>query len=152
MTRRTFTGWHMAALLVAFFGVVVAVNFYMAHIAISTFGGTVVDNSYVASQEFNGWLEKARRQKALGWRTRLTVDPARRVELNLAKHGVALGGAVVSGVARHPLGRAPDVPLSFRIGGPGQFRSIQSLPAGRWLVHVAIIQDGHEMRLIESLQ
>ncbi|MGE0776676.1 MAG: FixH family protein, partial [Sphingomonadaceae bacterium] len=53
---RSFTGRHMAIILIAFFGVVIAVNFYMARMAIGTFGGTVVDNSYVASQRFNGWL------------------------------------------------------------------------------------------------
>ena len=52
---KPFTGWHMTAILVGFFSTVIAVNVYMAHAAISTFGGTVVDNSYVASQEFNGW-------------------------------------------------------------------------------------------------
>ena len=53
--------------MVAFFGVVIAVNLLMAHYAVSTFSGTVVDNSYVASQEFNGWLGAARAQRALGW-------------------------------------------------------------------------------------
>ena len=59
MSGRKFTGWHMTGILVAFFGVVVSVNVFMARAAISTFGGTVVDNSYVASQKFNGWLDKA---------------------------------------------------------------------------------------------
>ena len=67
MSGRKFTGWHMTGILVAFFGVVVSVNVFMARAAISTFGGTVVDNSYVASQKFNGWLDKAEAQKALGW-------------------------------------------------------------------------------------
>ena len=66
MSGRKFTGWHMTGILVAFFGVVVSVNVFMAQAAISTFDGTVVDNSYVASQKFNGWLDKAEAQKALG--------------------------------------------------------------------------------------
>ena len=59
-TRRRFTGYHMAAILVAFFGVIIAVNMVMATLATRTFGGVVVENSYVASQEFNGWLKDAR--------------------------------------------------------------------------------------------
>jgi nitrogen fixation protein FixH len=43
----------MAMILVAFFAVVIAVNLLMARLAISTFGGVVVENSYVASQHFN---------------------------------------------------------------------------------------------------
>ena len=54
--RREFTGRDMAKILVAGFGLVVAVNFGMATIAARSFSGTVVDNSYIASQKFNGWL------------------------------------------------------------------------------------------------
>ena len=56
---RPFTGRHMAMILVAFFGVVIVVNLIMARYASSTFGGIVVENSYVASQEFNKWLDEA---------------------------------------------------------------------------------------------
>ena len=70
MKARKFTGWHMTGILVAFFGVVVTVNIVMARAAIGTFGGTVVENSYVASQKFNGWLDQAKAQDKMGW----TVD------------------------------------------------------------------------------
>lgn len=149
---RTFTGHHMTAILVAFFGVVIAVNFYMARVAVSTFGGTVVDNSYVASQHFNRWLAEARAQKALGWKADVAVDGQRRTEIDLSTSGVALRGAAVIGVARHPLGRAPDVALNFSALAPGRFRSVETLPAGRWLVHLSIRRRGQEMRLIETLQ
>ena len=65
--RQPFTGRHMFAILAGFFGVVIAVNFTMASYATSTFGGVVVENSYVASQEFNRWLDQAEAQEALGW-------------------------------------------------------------------------------------
>jgi len=45
MTGKPFTGRHMLAVLVGFFGVVIAVNFIMASYATSTFGGVVVENS-----------------------------------------------------------------------------------------------------------
>src|SRR3546814_19411645 len=57
--RRPFTGRHAAMILIAFFGVVISVNIVMASFALSTFGGTVVDNSYVASQHSNEWLATA---------------------------------------------------------------------------------------------
>jgi nitrogen fixation protein FixH len=66
MTRR-FTGRHMLAAMLAFFGVILAVNMAMATLATRTFGGVVVENSYVASQEFNAWLAAARAQRKLGW-------------------------------------------------------------------------------------
>ena len=73
--QKIFTGRHMAAILIAFFGVVMTVNFIMARFALSTFGGTVVDNSYVASQSFNEWLAESRAQKALGWTVTVTSAP-----------------------------------------------------------------------------
>ena len=65
--RKPFTGRHFTLIMVAFFGVVIAINLVMARYASATFGGVVVENSYVASQRFNSWLGKARTQDALGW-------------------------------------------------------------------------------------
>ena len=65
--KREFTGRHFTAILLGWFGVVVTVNLFMASLATQGFGGVVVKNSYVASQKFNGWLDAAREQEALGW-------------------------------------------------------------------------------------
>jgi nitrogen fixation protein FixH len=148
---RKFTGWHMFAILIAFFGVVISVNMVMATAAIRTFGGTVVDNSYVASQHFNAWLAEARAQERLGWTTRLGVDDGRHVTVTLSDRGAPLPGAEIEAVAHHPLGRAPDVPLRFGARANGAYVSHETLPAGRWLVHVEVRQGGRDLRLIESL-
>ncbi|MGO4840209.1 FixH family protein, partial [Rhizobiaceae sp. 2RAB30] len=76
MTRRgngTFTGRHMLAIMVAFFGTIIAVNVTMATLAGRSWTGFVVKNSYVASQEFNRKAEQGRAQAALGWESRLTM-------------------------------------------------------------------------------
>ena len=138
---RYFSGWHMTAVLVAFFGVVIAVNVTMATFAVRTFGGTVVDNSYVASQEYNGWLAAARRQQQLGWTITPKLDAERRVEVLSSVEGTE-----VSGFARHPLGRAADVPLTFV-----NHRSVQALPPGRWAVHLLVRRNGEQARLVEVL-
>ncbi|PKP89530.1 MAG: hypothetical protein CVT75_12940, partial [Alphaproteobacteria bacterium HGW-Alphaproteobacteria-14] len=62
-----FTGKHMAMVFIGGFGVVIAVNLVMATFAVSSFHGVVVDNSYVASQKFNGWMDEAEKSRALGW-------------------------------------------------------------------------------------
>ncbi|MCL6699006.1 FixH family protein [Sphingomonas sp. NSE70-1] len=143
---RPITGWHATAALVAFFGVVVAVNLTMAAFATRTFGGVVVENSYVASQKYNDWLAAAERQNQLNWKIVPGVDTDRRVTVSLA-----LAGAEVRGFARHPLGREADVPLTF-IAQEGGFRSANPLPAGRWNVHLLVKRGSDEARLIESLQ
>jgi len=145
MTRQ-FTGWHFTAIIVAFFGVVIAVNIIMATLAVRTFGGVVVENSYVASQEYNGWLAKARRQERLGWHVRATLDESRHVAVSLAPKDAEL-----SGFARHPLGREADIPLIFTTKGGGSV-SDRALPAGRWQVHLHVRRGPHEARSIEVLQ
>ncbi len=138
MMTRPFTGWHMALILIAFFSVVIGVNITMARFAIGTFGGTVVDNSYVASQQYNGWLAKARRQAALGWHPRVSADASRHVVIAIATHAGPLIGARVVATAIHPLGALPPVRLTFTQSDGGA-RSVQSLPAGRWLLHIDVV-------------
>jgi len=62
--ERELTGRKVLAILVAFFGTVIAVNILLAVKAVSTFPGLEVENSYVASQSFDKELAA---QKALGW-------------------------------------------------------------------------------------
>lgn len=96
---RPFTGRHMAMIMVSFFSVVIAVNVFMAREAISTFSGVVVENSYVASQHFNRWLDEARAERALGWKAAISRRSDDRVELALS--GMAAAPAAVFAVARH---------------------------------------------------
>lgn len=65
MTReRKITGWHVLFGFVGAFGIIIAVNFYLAYNAVATFPGLEVRNTYVASQNFD---EKKAAQLALGW-------------------------------------------------------------------------------------
>lgn len=151
MKVRKFTGWHMTGILVAFFGVVVTVNLVMARAAIRTFGGTVVENSYVASQKYNGWLDKAEAQKAMGWTVDARLDGKRHVAVALAAGERALHGASVEAVVRHPLGRVPETTLRFSKADDMRWTSTRPLPEGRWIVHLTVRRGGDEYRKIEEL-
>ncbi|TIV43240.1 MAG: cytochrome oxidase, partial [Mesorhizobium sp.] len=70
---REFTGRHMLVIILAFFGVVIAVNLTMATLASTSWTGLVVENTYVASQQFNKKAEEGRAQAALGWTGKLTI-------------------------------------------------------------------------------
>jgi nitrogen fixation protein FixH len=149
--NRTFTGRHMAIIMVVFFGVVIAVNVVNAIYASSTFGGMVVENSYVASQKFNGWLKEARQEKALGWTVAVERGRAGRLEVQVTDAGRALAVAKVEAVVRHPLGGVPERSLSFRDLGSGRYESLQPLPAGRWIVHLTLSAEGRQIRRIVDL-
>ncbi len=150
--RSQFTGRHMAAILVAFFGVVIAINLVMATFASRTFGGMIVENSYVASQKFNGWLEKARAEKALGWSLAVKRGARDRLEASLGAGARPIDGAEMAAVAHHPLGRMPERSLRFRNIGAGRYESVSPLPAGRWIVRVSVRVEGRSLHQIVDLQ
>ena len=150
--KRPFTGRHMTAILLAFFGTVIAVNVTMAMFATGTFAGTVVDNSYVASQHFNRWLDEAHAQEALGWSEKIGLDNDRRITIILHERQQALNGVSVDAIARHPLGRAPDVTLHFTQVSADQYRSLTPLPTGRWAVHFTLAEGSREKRLIRDIR
>ncbi|MBB6124857.1 FixH family protein [Sphingobium subterraneum] len=137
-THRPFTGWHMTIILVTFFAIVMAVNFTMARIALSSFGGTVVDNSYVASQHYNAWLAQADAQQRLGWDKTVTLDDARHLVLTVRKDGVPLDTLRATATVSHPLGLAPARALHFATVETGGLRSVEALPPGRWRIDLAV--------------
>lgn len=128
-TPTRFTGHHMLAIMIAFFGVVIVVNVVMARFAVSTFTGEVVENGYVASQHFNRWLDEAHREQGLGWRAKVERGADGHIVVSLVG---APAAAVLTAQAREPLGRVPGMVLHFVSLGGGRFRSLEALPAARW--------------------
>ena len=148
-TTGPFTGRHAAILTVLFFSVVIGVNFIMARAALKTFGGTVVENSYVASQSFNGWLHEAKREQDLGWGAVAERRGDNRVLVQLS--GVPAGAVTLTGEARHPLGTLVDRQLSFARQADGSFLSAQPLPAGRWQLRLVLSAAGQVWRSQQDL-
>jgi nitrogen fixation protein FixH len=72
-SQAKFTGKHLIAVMVAFFGVIISVNVFMAVKANTTWSGLVVKNSYVAGLSFTEKSEEARAQDALGWTAALDI-------------------------------------------------------------------------------
>ncbi|MBU6266163.1 MAG: FixH family protein [Sphingomonadales bacterium] len=137
---RPFTGWHATAILVAFFAVVIAVNIGMARLAIHTFSGVVVQNSYDASQSFNGWLKEAAREKALGWDARATRLADGRVAVSIARDGATPipAGVVLSADAIRPLGKPEDHAVAFTRDGADNWASTVPLAPGRWKLRLTL--------------
>ncbi|HSG35692.1 MAG TPA: FixH family protein [Sphingomonadaceae bacterium] len=144
-----FTGWHATGILVVFFGIIVTVNVSMAMLARSNFSGAVVENSYVASQEFNSWLAQAEQARSLGWSPRVSRRDDGRLSVGLAG---APAGIALKGTARHPLGRSDDLLLEFRVQDDGSFRSREALPEGRWILRLEAMHGGILWRAEEHLR
>lgn len=133
---RRFTGWHMTIVMIAFFGVVIAVNLTLAFFAGSSWTGLVVQNSYVASQHFNEGLNAARKQKAYGWHSELSYQNR---ELTFELRDRTGAPVVIEGLnvfLGRPAFEQKDhtVPLAYI--GDGRYHAVTELAPGVWVARV----------------
>ncbi|MER9302960.1 FixH family protein [Mesorhizobium sp. M0496] len=133
---REFTGRHMLATILAFFGVVIAVNLTMATLANTSWTGLVVENTYVASQEFNKKAEAGRAQAALGWTGQLTIasGEVRYSLTDAAGKPVPLHGVKV--LFRHPAYEKEDESIKLVLASGQQFAALHTPKDGVWIVEV----------------
>jgi nitrogen fixation protein FixH len=133
---REFTGKHMLAIILAFFGVVITVNLTMATLATTSWTGLVVENTYVASQQFNKKAEEGRAQAALGWTAKLTVanGEVRYGLTDAAGKPVALHGVKV--LFRHPAYESEDESVALAPGQRQEFAARHVPRDGVWIVEV----------------
>jgi len=139
--NKKFTGKHMAMVFVGGFGVVIAVNLLMASFAVSGFHGVVVENSYVASQNFNGWLEKTKTSRALGWE--VTSERRDDGRVILVTEGVPEGAAITAEL-RRPIGEKDFASLTFAPDADGRWVSTEAVAEGRWTMRIAIAAAGQD--------
>lgn len=133
-------GWHVAAGMVAFFGVIFAVNGYFLASALNTHTGIVSKQPYRKGLDYNRRIAADARQQELGWRHGIALAPDRRsVEMNLAdRHGQPVTGLLVEGFIGRPSTEQHDVRFNLREVAPGRYKAdIAGLAPGNWLLQVA---------------
>lgn len=81
MSQRVLTGRTVFLITASAFAVIITVNLTLAFQAVRTFPGLEVQNSYVASQDFD---RKRKAQESLGWTARAGIE---RGELRLVLTG-----------------------------------------------------------------
>lgn len=149
--QKEFTGRHMLFLMLAFFGVIIAVNLTMARFATSSWTGLVVKNSYVASQAFNRELAEAKKQAARGWTGDIRFTDGA-IELSLVDSngaGVSLDTALVE-VGR-PAFEQVDHKLTMTSYGNGIYRAADPLARGVWQISVRATSSAGDYRLDKRL-
>ncbi len=123
-----FTGRKVLAAFVAAFGVIIGVNLLMAYYAIGTFPGMDVQNSYVASQNFD--TERAA-QLALGWTVSVTYEPGDLVVEVVDKSGRPADVALLNAIVGRPTESRDDQTPQFQQRG-GKFHAPMVLAEGKW--------------------
>lgn len=127
-----FTGWHMLAVMVCFFGVIIGVNVFMAVSASRTWTGLVVENSYVASQEFNTKLGVANARTEAGWQGGLDyVDNALVFSL-MDKDGNPIDLGTITIEVSRPIGVEGDDIVVLQKQDDGTHKAPIMLEPGVW--------------------
>jgi nitrogen fixation protein FixH len=127
-----FTGKHMALLAVSFFGVIISVNVGMAVLSQTSWTGLVVENSYVASQEFEEKRLAHDRQLAAGWQSTFTYEAgvAQLIVRDGAGDPVDLGPVAL--LINRPVGGHDDANLTPARATDGTYSAPVALGDGVW--------------------
>lgn len=131
-SKGEFTGRHMWLVVIAFFGTIIAVNITMAVVASTSWTGLVVQNSYVASQEFEEKRLAHLAQLDAGWRSSLTYvgDVAVLSVTDGAGQPVELGEPVLQ--INRPVGGHDDQQVALSRQPDGTYAGPVTLGPGVW--------------------
>lgn len=135
-SEKTFTGWHMFAVITGFFTVVIAVNVTMAMFATGSWTGLVVKNSYVASQNYNAVLQDARAQDARGWTSALDYADGRLRLTLMDRSGAPISSARINVQLSRPVGIGEDRSVALVERLPGAYEALEQLGPGIWNIEV----------------
>jgi nitrogen fixation protein FixH len=158
MSTRTpgFTGTHMLLTTCAFFAVIIAVNFTMAWYASSSWSGLVVENTYVASQEFNQKAAAMKAMAASGITGRLSLKGGEiHYDIGNRDGSPADIDEVVANFKR-PVGDHEDFRVAMTKLSEGRFEADHAIAAGDWIVEVTSRRSGeifmHEAVRIDTAE
>ncbi len=147
--KREFTGSHMLFAMIAFFGVIIAVNVFMATVANLSWTGLVVENSYVESQRFNERIAATQARDAKGWRAQLMLRQGRPVYRLTDAAGAAVQVKKVIATISRPTHENDDGQQELHRDERGEFIGKRLPGGGVWTIEIdALLADGtHDTRL-----
>jgi nitrogen fixation protein FixH len=131
------TGRAVLLWLIAFFGVVFAINGIMVKAATSTFGGAQTQSSYKAGLQFSHEAARAHEQDRLQWRVdgHIARNAAGKVALDVSVRDAAgqrIAGLTADARLAHPADERRDRAIALPATGAGAFHGEAQAQAGRW--------------------
>ena len=135
---REITGWHVLAMFVAGFGIIISVNLTLAFNAVRTFPGLEVKNSYVASQSFE---RERSAQQALKWDVGAVVEGGE-LRLTIERDGAPVDVEITNATFGRATTVASDQEPQFRFDGAAFVAPVEAGP-GNWNLRLkALAPDG----------
>jgi nitrogen fixation protein FixH len=156
VSPKPLTGGKVLAMLVAFFGVVFAVNMTMMQLAIRSMPGTEVDSAYTASLAYEKEIATAHDQNARNWKVDAHIERAPdggatlRVEA-WDNAGRPMSGLKFQGRLERPTDRRADQPVELAEMGIGIYRgNAPPIAAGQWDLVIEGVAAGQRMFLSKN--
>jgi len=148
-SQRPWTGWTVLITLLAFFGVIFAVNGAMIYAALSTLSGTDTDSAYQAGLQYEQEVARAQAQDGRHWQVDAKLTPSatgERIDLSARDaSGRPLSGMDALITFERPTDRRLDHSVSVIEDGAGRFHGSTALAAGQWDVVIELTHNGAEM-------
>lgn len=137
------TGRHVLAILVAFFGVVFAVNGVFLTLALSTHTGLVANEPYVKGLHYNDRIAAEVAQEQLGWIVDVgQLSSEGRISVSVTSAAGPVRGLKAVAALGRPSTANDDRKLVLGEGAPGTYGATTAkLAAGAWLLDVELRRD-----------
>lgn len=146
---RPLTGRIVLLWLLAFFGVVFAVNGVMVHEALSTLSGVDTDSAYQAGRMYEHEVAMAKAQDARQWRVEATVTPSpagARFEVTARDAaGAPLHDLDALAVLERPTDRRLDRDVAVTEDGAGRFHGNVDAERGQWDLVIELSRHGEQL-------
>jgi len=129
-------GKHVLFILLAFFGIVFAVNGYFAYSALHTLPGEERGATYEAGLRYNATIAGQRAQEALRWSHKSQFVQGSRLSVAMADaDGSPVAGLSIEGWLERPASEGADRKLAFTEVAAGRYEAVAGAPdAGAWIL------------------
>ena len=138
------TGRHVLLAMLAFFGVIFAVNGAFLYFALGSYSGVVAVEPYRKGLAYNERIAADQKQLALGWSPVLEMSLDGAVNLTLADRDRSpVTGLLVTAEIGRPSTSAEDIKVPLEEISPGQY--VARIPArapGNWVLSVTAVRPG----------
>ncbi len=137
---RVITGRHVLIGMIAFFGIIFAVNGVFLYTSLSTYSGVVSNEPYRKGLHYNDRIAADHAQHELGWTSDIVLSSTGDgldIIIN-DRSGNPVGGLGFDGQLGRPATAAMDVDLEVKEMNPGRYHaSFAKLESGAWQVDLA---------------
>ncbi|XBQ17065.1 MAG: FixH family protein [Oceanicaulis sp.] len=128
-------GWHVLAMMVAFFGVIFTVNTLFITLALGSFPGEQTRRSYMQGLQYNDVIAEREAQAALGWTAAANLTAETVIVSVRDANANPVTNLQLEGALRRPADMDLDHALAFEEIRPGVYSApVSGLLEGRYIL------------------